>query len=163
MAWGKSIFTTSLLLLQSAMPWDCDRAPVTSWQRWRYGKDCTKKGKEVAKMEKVASGPSATLPLPYHKIEPRDLIKPVVLNGGAGNESTAIAVCFIGQFPRHGTMERRVDDVFGVTGSGVQYDAFVATSDQHTETEPDDKVNRQILCEMLKARGFRSCQAQLEP
>ena len=92
--WGKSILATSLLLLQSATPWDCDRAPVTSWQRWRYGKDCKKKGKKVAKMEKVASGPSATPPLPYHEIEPRDLIKPVVLNSGAGNESTAIAVCF---------------------------------------------------------------------
>ena len=60
-------------------------------------------------------------------------------------------------------MTRRVDDVFGVTGSGANYDAFVAMSDQHSETNPSDSVSAPNLCKMLLARGFRSCEARLEP
>jgi len=70
-----------------------------------------------------------------------------------------IAVCFVGQFIRHSEVTANIQKLFGPH----HFDAFVATSMQHSELNSSDFVNANAICDNLRhIGGFRSCQSQLE-
>jgi hypothetical protein len=53
-------------------------------------------------------------------------------------------------------------DIHNLFGTGVNLDAYVATSEQHTENERNDVVSSQAVCDNLQgAGGFRGCFASL--
>ena len=93
----------------------------------------------------------------------------------------AVALCFVGQFPRHQRLKRSVLDIFrappggrnGFDGTGreLAFDAFIAMSTQEEEFEPQQAVDGRLLCKGLEAGadskggggGFRRCEAELVP
>ena len=78
-----------------------------------------------------------------------------------GSSRPKVAFCFVGQFMRNAIMSMNVQLKFG--SEPYRYDAFVATSDQHDEQRPLDKVNPVALCQSLYSLGFRACQLDLQP
>ena len=48
-----ALFLASLLCL--AQTFDCEHKPATTWQKWRYKKDCRKKANEPKDEEHIAS------------------------------------------------------------------------------------------------------------
>jgi len=58
-------------------------------------------------------------------------------------------------------MDRNIRLKFGSAPN--RYDAFVASSDQHDEQSPSEKVNSSALCHSLNMLGFNKCQADLQP
>jgi len=77
----------------------------------------------------------------------------------AAMEHRQVAVCFVGQFPRHGRLDRPISDILG----NASYDAFIAASTQHSETDPSDVVSEAAVCENLQSQGFGNCRADLIP
>ena len=70
------------------------------------------------------------------------------------------AVCFIGQFPRHGQLHRPLGQIFG----NATYDAFITASTQHTENNASDLVDGGALCEHIRSvGGARHCSTSLVP
>lgn len=70
-----------------------------------------------------------------------------------------IAVCFVGQFIRHATLQESISTILGP----YSYSAFIASSTQQVETNSDDKVNGTSVCADLIFRGFESCRYDLIP
>ena len=72
-----------------------------------------------------------------------------------------IAVCLVGQFIRHGRLDMDIRTKFGSRRNA--YTAFLTTSTQHGETEPNDLVDEVAECNALLERGFTSCVPNLLP
>ena len=77
-------------------------------------------------------------------------------------DGARVAVCFVGQFLRHGQLTGPgIQDRFG---DDVKYDAFLASSDQHTEEAmTGDKVTEGSVCENLLNHGFSNCTTDIQP
>jgi hypothetical protein len=83
-------------------------------------------------------------------------------------EDREVAVCFAGQFLRHGSIKKDIRQTFGgggtTTTTTTTFDAFVAMSTQQDEADASDVVSGAAVCENLKAvGGFRHCEASLVP
>ena len=79
-----------------------------------------------------------------------------------------LAVCFVGQFLRHASLDSRIEDILG--GDTI-YDAFVATSTQNYERKEQNTFDAhqnadtrgKEICDHLRERGFSGCTISMTP
>merc|ERR1712185_181986 len=65
----------------------------------------------------------------------------------------SIAVCFVGQFLRHGALQHSITHKLGPH----TYTAFLSSSTRHEETNSKELVDEAAECSKLIKLGFTSC------